>query len=285
MKGKFEARVEVKTPTKDSCTFEEWTPKLPETFPKENDSKIYIAKWERFVRVKITGDERVKVVKPEYIDIPINTPKVIWNIKTEILAKVSLADGWSNEDYCFYDWRIGGETGEEMQDYTQIKEDMTVYARTNYKRFKLLETKLQGYEGEKPRGRIFIPKETTSIAGGVFKGCDELTNVNFNACKELTIIRGFTDFFGNSSGVFEGCTGLESVDLSNCTKLKIVGQNIFSYCTNLKTVNLSGCTELTSIGTVINLSSQETYDTFYRCTALKSVNLSGCTKLNSIEDR
>jgi len=295
LKGKFEARVEVKGLEKENYGFEKWEPALPEKFPATSPNKTCTAKWKKvIVRIKITGDERVKVAGPQYIDIPVSSNKTIGNIRSEIEAKVSLSDGWSAEDYCFYDWRMDGEKGEEMQNSTQITEDITVYARTNYKRFKLSGTTLEGYEGEKPRGRIFIPKTVEIIKEEAFKECDGLTAVDLTGCTEIEKIEGKTDYSG---GAFYKCTSLESIDLSACAKLTKIGHSTFSGCSKLKSVNLSGCTEITGIGSCAfeKCRSLETIDlsactkltkidhsTFSGCSKLKSVNLSGCTEIEEI---
>ena len=45
LKGKFEAKVEVGGLSKVNHTFEQWEPALPQTFPKESPSTVYVAKW------------------------------------------------------------------------------------------------------------------------------------------------------------------------------------------------------------------------------------------------
>ena len=291
LSGKFESEVSIKTPTKQGVQFEGWEPELPTNFPA-NDETVYTAKWgaKTAYRVTIEGDERVKVAEPQYIDVPIGSNKTIGEIRSEIEAKVSLKAGWQAEDYCFYDWRMGGEKGEEMLDATQITEDITVYARTNYKRFKLSGTILEGYEGEKPRGRIFIPKTVKIIKNEAFKDCDGLKVVDLSGCTELTVI---------VDKVFYKCSSLESIDLSPCTKLTEIGCYAFFGCSKLKSVDLSGCTEITKIDGYafsectslesIDLSScvkltKIGYDTFSGCSKLKSVDLSGCTEVTVIVD-
>ena len=229
LSGKFESEVSIKTPTKQGVQFEGWEPELPTNFPANNDETVYTAKWgaKTAYRVNITGDERVKFAEPQYIDVPIGSNKTIGEIKSEIEGKVSLSDGCQAEDYCFYDWRMSGEKGEEMQDATQITEDITVYARTNYKRFKLSGTTLEGYEGEKPRGRIFIPKTVKIIKNEAFKDCDGLKVVDLSGCTELTEIKGSW-----RDGAFYECSSLESIDLSSCVKLTKIGKQAFSDCTN-----------------------------------------------------
>ena len=45
LKGKFGAVLEVKWLSKQNHTFKQWEPVLPETFPKESPSTVYVAKW------------------------------------------------------------------------------------------------------------------------------------------------------------------------------------------------------------------------------------------------
>jgi len=275
LEGKFGARVEVKGLEKESYGFEKWEPALPEKFPATSHSTIYTAKWKKIiVRIKITGDERVKVTEPRYIDISIASPKTFGDIKAEIEAKVSFAYGWSTVYYCFYDWRIDGEKGEEILDSTQITENITIYARTNYKRFKVSDATLEGYEGEKPRGRIFIPKTIKRIRNKAFKECDGLTAVDLSGCSEITEIGGWKD------GVFENCSNLKSIDLSSCSKLLKLGG--FSGCSKLKSVNLSGCIELKTICGQSNIGYQQDIGAFSGCTSLESIDLSSCKKLGYI---
>ena len=236
--------------------------------------------------MNIEGDERVKVTEPAYIDVPIGSNKTIGEIRSELEAKVRLKTD-SYYYYCFYDWRMDGENGEEMQSSTRITEDITVYARTNYRSFKLSGNTLEGYEGEEPRGRIFIPKNIEIIKNKAFENCDGLKAVDLTDCSEITEIGSYA--FGN-------CRRLESIDLSPCSKL----QNLsgFSGCSKLKSVDLSGCSELTEIGSGAfrNCSSLESIDlspctkltrinagTFGGCSKLKSVDLSDCSELTEID--
>ncbi len=266
LEGKFEGEVSIKTPTKQGVQFEGWEPELPTNFPA-NDETVYTAKWgaKTAYRVTIEGDERVKVAEPQYIDVPIGSNKKIEDIKAEIIAKASLASGWSSEDYTFYDWRMDGEEGEEMLDSTPIIDDIVVYARTNYKKFKLSGTRLNGYGGEKPRGRIFIPKEIIEIEHDSFNECKDLTAVDLSACSKLKKI---------GQRAFTGCRKLKSVDLSGCSELTSIGDHAFYKCSSLESIDLSACVKLTKIGN----------GAFLECSKLKSVDLSGCTELIEIEE-
>ncbi|MGP1415045.1 MAG: hypothetical protein ACTTJ6_03800 [Treponema sp.] len=105
LKGKFEAKVAIKEPTKEGFAFIGWKPALPTNFPEKDDTTVYVAKWGNNVlyRVDIEGDERVEVLDVGYIEVPIATPKTIGQIRAEIEAKIKLKDEYSSEDYTFYD--------------------------------------------------------------------------------------------------------------------------------------------------------------------------------------
>ena len=289
LKGKFEARVEVKGLEKEDYSFEKWEPLLPPTFPATSQT-VYTAKWKllHVIRLRLEGDERVEVEESKYIEVP--SGKAFGKIKNKILTKFRLKSEWSPFEYTFYDWRIGGKEGEEILDSTPMNEDMVVYARTNYKEFRLSGTTLTGCGGKKPRGRIFLPKEITEIEGKAFEDCENLTAVDFSGCSEITRI---------GSGTFKNCTSLESIDLSPCTKLTEI-ESAFSGCSKLKSVDLTGCTEITEIGgsAFENCTSLESIDlspctkltkirwyAFSGCSKLKSVNLSGCGELTEIWDK
>jgi len=274
LKGKFEAEVSIESPTKDDHSFEKWEPALPNTFPAKDDAIVYTAKWghKTVYRVMIKGDERVKVASPEYIEVPIDSNKTFENIKNELMEKVSLVDGWSTEDYCFYDWRINEYAGKKIEDSTLITENIVIYARTNYKRFTLASDILKGYEGEKPRGKIIIPSSVVSIANGCFTNCDKITAIDFKDCIEL---KSIGDKLGSA---FNGCANIKNIDLSSCTKI----ENVNLSCENLADINLQGCDDLKDLnlsgGT--KLSKIELKD----FSKLESVNLSGCTGLEGLGD-
>ncbi|MGP1438684.1 MAG: leucine-rich repeat protein [Treponema sp.] len=233
--GKFESEVSIMPPTKQGFRFESWKPELPTHFPA-NDERVHTAKWKAktIYRVTIKGNERVKVAEPQYIDVPIGSNKKIEDIKAKIIAKVSLKPEWSSEDYCFYDWRIGGEKGDEMLDATLITDDMVVYARTNYNKFKFSGTHIY-CEEEKPRGRIFIP--CGIIEYKAFQCCTDLTAV-YLCDRLLGVGPAILDF------AFSGCTSLESMDLSKYTGGAWIGQGAFSGCGKLEIKLPASITEI-----------------------------------------
>ena len=267
LKGKFGHKLNILEPTKQNFRFIKWEPKPPIRFPANDNATVYLAKWEAKMsyRVNIKGDERVEISEPKYIDVSIGSSKKLEDIKDEIKQKVSLKFGWSNEYYEFYDWRMDGEEGEKVDYNTQIIDDMTIYVRTNYTKFKLIGAELQGYNGEQPKGRIILPKEVEVIKLGCFQGCYNLTNVDLSPCSNLNEIE---------SSAFFNCTKLKSVNLKNCNKITSIGNHAFYCCSNFEGIDLSACTKLNKIGIYA----------FYGCSTLKFVNLSNCVELTSIEN-
>ena len=269
LNGKFGARVDVQTPTKANVNFECWEPSLPQIFPATNSTVIHVAKYmvaTQNIRVTITGDERIEVAEPKYIEI--SEGKTFVDIKAKILEKISLKSEWSNEYYEFYDWRVNGEDGNEILDTTQITENMVIYARTNYKKFKTSKMpdgriKLEGYDVEKPRGRIFLPKEINMVDTSAFENCVDLTAVDFSPCKNIIEAR---------YKVFKGCKNLKKVNLTGCSKFKSIGFGSFHNCENLESIDLSSCPEFNYFGN----------SAFENCCKLKTVNLTGCIKISTI---
>jgi len=265
LKGKFGVEVRIKDPTKNDVQFDRWEPALPTHFPA-NDATVYVAQWvnKTEYRVTVKGDERVKISEPDYVNVSIDPQKTFGAIKSDLTAKVSFADGWSSEEYVIYDWRIGDENGEEMLDSTPITKDITVYARTNYNKFRLNGTTLEGYSGEKPRGRIFLPKEIEVIEHNAFYDCSSLKTLDLSNCVNLTSI---------GEDAFNGCESLKELDLSKCTNLTSIGENAFRRCEKLESIDLSAFAD--------KLEKIEE-STFHGCESLKTLDLSNCTNITSI---
>ena len=300
LKGKFNSEIKIDAPTKQDFEFLGWKPVLPSTFPA-SDFGVCVARWgdKASYRVDILGDERVEVLDGGFVTVAIGSNKTFADIKDEVKDKVRLKAEWKAEDYDFYDWRIDGEKGEEMQETTQITKNIVVYARTNYKRFKIADNVLEGYESEAPKGRIILPKEIETIKESSFAKCQELTGLDLSSCAKLKKIEknafayctklktlDLTDCTELKSiegsleaghppkfeGAFFNCSSLVSVDLSSCTNLETIGEIAFSQCSNLRTLNLSGCSKLTSIEKLA----------FSRCMRLENVNLSSCNNLKTL---
>ena len=261
LKGKFEAKIEIEKPTKIGSSFVEWEPSLPEKFLAENDGIVYKAKWEgKEDEVYINGDERLDIVKNTKLDIDFSTPKTWAEIKAQVKAKAPLKAEWNDGDYGIYEWRENDENGKLINDNTPIRKGMKLFAITNYIKFKVEETKLIGYNGGKPRGKIIIDKSITEVAKKAFNECREISRLDFSRCVNLTKIE---------EKAFENCRALITVDLSNARKLTIIGKEAFNECKALMTVNLLNCESLANIED----------RAFGLCYRLENIDLSNCPNL------
>ena len=260
LEGKFEARVEVKDLKKEEHILEKWEPALPELFPKENDGKIYVSKWEEAICVKIKGDERVEVLGSE--NIYVSSGKTFGDVKNKIEEKVKLKEDWSSEDYYFYDWKVNEYEGEKVTDATPIEDGMILYARTNYRHISFSGTRLIECNSS-VEGRIIIPTNVTEIKKAAFTRCKGLTAVDFSGCTELTKINGFE---GDSSNPYNyTLSRLGYLNFTDCTGLKSIYRRDFvngyeednyhvPHYWSL-TFNLSGCSNLKGVYGMYHSSS------------------------------
>ena len=307
LKGKYGAKVELKNLKKGSNTLDKWEPKLPATFPAFSPDTTYAASWTNQYSITVKGDERTSIPS-SLIEIDLEPVKTWNDIKADVQSKVSLKPEWQGGDYKVYEWRLDDENGTKLTDGYQIKSHITVYAVTNYAKFKTNSTKTKieltsdgkGYTGAAPKGKIIIPDGITEIEDGpgwnkgAFKNCTEISSIKFPQTLTKT---------GNDA--FVGCTGLINVDLSACTSLTKIDFRAFAGCTALKSVDLPasltsigdgafvGCTGLTSISLPASLT-EIGLQAFEGCTALTSISLpaslteigmgvfAGCTGLKSV---
>ena len=191
------------------------------------------------IRIMITGDERVDPYK-SYIDTAKNTT---WGaIKTQIETKLTLKTEWRGGNYGAYAWKLGSENGAVLTDGHPFTEGATVYAVTNYIKFRMNGTVLEGYDGAKPRGRIIIPDTVTRIKEEAFKDCTALTGT-------LVFPRSLKEIEGAVfNGAFQNCIRLTGLDFSACTELTEIGYYAFYNCSGLTgSLDLSACTKLTKI--------------------------------------
>ncbi|MGP1521614.1 MAG: hypothetical protein ACTTIZ_08965 [Treponema sp.] len=199
--------------------------------------------------IKIKADERLSITGDDFININIFAPKTFKDVEAKIRAKLSLTPEWNNDDYNIFDWKLNDENGELILEDTPITETMTVFARTNYTKFKIEETAIKGYTGEKPRGRIIIPKEITRIWG--FRDCEELTSVDLSLCKELTYCNlestgiASIDISKNTelTTLYLDNTKITNIDISKNIELKLLSLNN----TGITNIELSNNTKLTEL--------------------------------------
>ena len=122
LKGKFEARVEVKGLAKENYGFEKWEPTLPEKFPAMSSTTTYTAKWTiDSITITVEGDENVVLGTP-------NTKSVAKGAKwTEIKTQVmSIAS--AKEDFEIKEWHLNNADGTLINDETEFKANITVFA-------------------------------------------------------------------------------------------------------------------------------------------------------------
>ncbi|MEL3906274.1 MAG: leucine-rich repeat protein [Treponema sp.] len=321
LQGKFGAPVQVKTPTKSGSAFYRWNPALPQTFPPSSPAETYTAEWSDKYRVTLAGDDRIHITAPDFITVPLNKNKTWGDIKALARTKTSVQSQWQ-ADYAIYEWRLEGEDGEALSDDYPIDRSLTVYAVTNYTKFRIEDSTLKGYTGARPEGNIIIPETVILIDSYAFFGCtgltqlalpDNLTTIGgsaFSGCTGLTgtlvfpaSLKNINGGWGNTTeGAFKGCTNLTGADFSACTNLTAIGSSAFEDCSgltqlalpdNLTTIGyyaFAGCTGLT--GTIVfpaslkTLGFPENWDTykgcFEGCTKLTGLDLSACASLTKI---
>ena len=174
------------------------------------------------IRISIAGDERVDTIASDFTDI--ESGKKWSDIKAAVEAALRLKSEWQ-DDYGIYEWRIRDENGTAINDSNSFTESTTVYAVTNYTKFKTVtvggDTVLTGYEGKKPQGHIILPNGITKIGYNAFLNCSDLTG-------QLVIPEGVTLI---DAGAFSGCEKLEKLILPST--LTSIGGFAFYHCKNL----------------------------------------------------
>ena len=122
--------------------------------------------------------------------------------------------------------------------------------------------------------------EVTTLAGGAFLGCTNLTSVTLPSTlveigtktinpQDFNSAITTTQYTG--SGAFAGCTNLTTANLSACQ------------FTETKGAMFAGCTALTSVSMPSTLTKLTGYD-FLICSSLRTLNLTNCTGLTEIGD-
>ena len=283
--GRFGAAVPRPTdPSKDGNRFSCWEPDIPATFSTDS---THTAQWT--ITIKIRGDERIDPAFNK--DLSDKTPGDIkWSDIKPSDETINLKPEWQGGDYGFWEWRLNDENGQKIDDDYTFTKDTTVYAVTNYLKFKtetengeLCISENKGYTGDKPKGKIIIPDGTennpmVAIGKYAFHGCSGLTSISLPA--SLTRIEG---------SAFEGCSSLTSISLpKGITK---IAYDAFKNCSSLKSISLPegitkinsaafyGCSSLTSISLPKGITEINNY-TFYGCNSLKSISLpEGITKI------
>ncbi len=139
-----------------------------------------------------------------------------------------------------------------------------------------------------------IGKPVTSIGGGAFSGCEELTSIDipdsvkeigygaFSFCTGLTNITIPDSVTSIGEDAFEGCTGLTSITIPG--SITSLGSSVFAECEKLTSIDIpdsvtsigdsafEGCTSLTSITIPGSVTSIGEY-AFADCTGLKKLTI------------
>ena len=127
--------------------------------------------------------------------------------------------------------------------------------------------------GKKIEGELTIPNNVTSIGNFAFRGCNELTTVNWNATNCTSA--GSYDY-----PIFNGCTNLSNVIIGD--NVQIIPSNAFSGCIGLTEIAIpnsvtiigayafSGCSELIEITIPANVTFIGA-SAFYGCKALTNI--------------
>ena len=263
LKGKFGAAVAISAPEKEKHLFDKWEPPLPTHFPSSNPSNAYSAQWSETFAIKVIGDERiaspevvVRVRKGAYSNIS-------WSsIKNNVVSKLSLKPEWNKPNepgyYGIYAFRLNSPTGEKLTDSHEIRNDITLYAITNFMKFSSADRNFINCldsKGKriKPRGKLIIPEDIEIIGYKAFEDCTEITAMDFSEskyiekifpyafanCKWLKKLEGanFKRLEEIRDSAFEGCTGLEMLKFEEFPRLQRIGSSAFLGCTNLKEVS------------------------------------------------
>lgn len=265
--------------------FEDGTYITGKTIFSENKTVFAVSsqKPEGKIRLVIRGDERIdEKTAPKFIDVG---KGITWaQIRGDVVPRVPLeTTEWPADEYGVYEWRVTDENGELITDTTVFGADTTVYAVTNYTKFKIAGSIVKGYTGAQPKGKIIIPDGIIEITEAAFYECAELTQVRFP--KSLKKIKGVLRDWG-AQGAFWECTKLQKLDFSSCTQLTEIGDFVFSDCTGL-TGMVSFPKNLTTIGMYAfsGCKNVGNFD-FSSCTQLTKIGriaFSGCTQITQVK--
>ena len=265
--------VEVSVKAKSGMEVKEWRLNdangeiLQETQDFDNDVVIFAVsqaiKEKGNISITIKCDERLKVEGETQISLPFSTVSSGIDLIKNLIPRISFKSEWSSEDYEIYDFRLDNEEGKRIENSDPVASEITVFVRSNYKKFRMSKTDIPNYYylrrdsyNPEPRGRIIIPSNVCEIESLTFSNCKELVAVDFSGCSKLKEIP-------NSS--FENCISLKKLNFSGCSSLRQFTSLQVRGCIALEKLNFSGCNNITQI---------EASDG-----AIKDVNLTACSNL------
>lgn len=126
-------------------------------------------------------------------------------------------------------------------------------------------------------GKVTIPDGVTSIAGGAFAYCNQMTEISipdsvnsigsfaFNDCmtlKEIAIPEGVTSI---DEATFYGCYSLTSISIPK--SVTFIGEVVFCNCMNLSDVYYAGTPEQWNAIAITGGNSTDNYDNYFLVTA------------------
>ena len=249
------------------------------------------------ITVTVKGDERIDL--QQTIKKPYDTA---WSdIKAEIEGNIkpttAWKDDWNNGDYGLYEWRLGDENGEKISDDYHFIDNTTIYAVSNYKKWKIENDGsgnkvLSGVEGSEPRGKIIIPEGVKSIGAWAFRGCRKLASITipdgvtsiktgaFANCWSLasiTLPKGLTLI---KDRAFESCSDLAEITIPD--GVTSIEWFAFSNCSSLVSINIPNSVKLIGKSAFFCCSKLERITIPYRVTLIQDSAFEGCSKLTSI---
>ena len=164
LKGKFEAKVEVKGLEKENHGFEKWEPALPEKFPAMSSNTIYIAKWTReSVTITVKGDENVVLDSPKTVNVAKGAK---WaEIKAQVMPLASV-----KENFEIIEWYLNNKDGTVINDETEFNANTTVFVVSKRK---IVKYRVEYYQ-ENIEDNEFTLKETEEKTGEAGKNTEAI---------------------------------------------------------------------------------------------------------------
>ena len=224
------------------------------------------------ITVTVKGDERIESEQAFKIPSGSAWSSIKAEIKTKIKASADWKDDWNKGDYAVYEWRLGDENGDKISDTRTFTENATVYAVSNYTKWKIDNyKKLVGYEGSKPRGKIIVPDVVTSIGAYAFQGCSALTGITIPASVTSIGTDAFSDCLSLTGITIPvGVTSIGSFAFYGCSAL--TGITIPDSVTSIEDCAFAGCSALTGI-TIPDSVTSIGPCTFSKCSALTDITI------------
>ena len=267
----------------------------------QNTTVFAVSKAKEPVTITLQGDERIdlqQTIKKPYGTKWSDIKAEIEDIETNIKPTADWKDDWNNGDYAVYEWRLGGENGEKIGDDYRFTENTTVYAVSNYAKWKIEDDGtgnkvLSGVDGSKPRGKIIIPDVVTSIGYGAFAGCSSLKSITlpkdltsiaektFKGCSVLSTVNIPEGVTSIGKETFEGCSVLSTVNIpESVTSIEFAA---FRYCSSLSAITIPASVTSIGVATFQDCSSLSAITIPASVISIGSYAFENCSALNSVD--